>query len=125
MKGGAPEFLLVTARSPRLQWVYPKGHIDPGEDAAGAAVREVEEETGVRAAILQPLDDVEVRVGVEIQIIRYFLMTTSDEGEPREGRRLTWLSAADALTHLTFPESRACLSKAVEVLTRRARRAVP
>ena len=43
MNRDAPEFLLVTARSPRLEWVYPKGRIEPGEDPAAAALREVEE----------------------------------------------------------------------------------
>ena len=31
-------------------WVFPKGHLDPGEDALTAALREVEEEAGVRAS---------------------------------------------------------------------------
>ncbi len=40
----------------RGRWDLPKGHIDPGEDAATAAVREVEEETGVKGAkIVAPL----------------------------------------------------------------------
>lgn len=34
----------------RGRWDLPKGHIDPGEDAETAAVREVEEETGVKGA---------------------------------------------------------------------------
>ena len=29
-------------------WGFPKGHIDPGEDALTAAKREIEEETGIR-----------------------------------------------------------------------------
>ena len=35
-------------------WVFPKGHIDPGEDALGAAIREVEEEAGVQAHCPDP-----------------------------------------------------------------------
>lgn len=31
-------------------WVFPKGHLDPGEDALTAALREVEEEAGVQAS---------------------------------------------------------------------------
>lgn len=120
ISGGTPEFLLVTTRSPRLEWIYPKGHIDPGEDPAHAALREVEEEAGVRASVVQSFDDVTVRVGTDDQIIRYFLMTTSDDGEPREGRRLAWLSAADALTHLTFPETRECLRIAIDLLKSRS-----
>jgi 8-oxo-dGTP pyrophosphatase MutT (NUDIX family) len=33
-------------------WVYPGGHIDSNEDPAQAAVREVFEETGVRAQVV-------------------------------------------------------------------------
>jgi 8-oxo-dGTP diphosphatase len=34
------------------QWLYPGGHIDPNEDPAQAALREVLEETGVSAEIV-------------------------------------------------------------------------
>ena len=33
-------------------WLYPGGHIDPNEDPAQAAVREVAEETGIRATTI-------------------------------------------------------------------------
>lgn len=33
-------------------WVFPKGHIEPGESSEAAAVREVEEEAGVSAALV-------------------------------------------------------------------------
>jgi 8-oxo-dGTP diphosphatase len=33
-------------------WLYPGGHIDPNEDPAQAAVREVVEETGIHAVVL-------------------------------------------------------------------------
>lgn len=29
------------------EWVFPKGHVEEGEDLIGAAIREVQEETGV------------------------------------------------------------------------------
>ncbi|MET7949399.1 NUDIX domain-containing protein [Micromonospora sp. NPDC005324] len=35
-------------------WLYPGGHVDPNEDPAEAALREVVEETGVEAEILAP-----------------------------------------------------------------------
>jgi len=34
------------------QWLYPGGHIDPNEDPAQAAIREVAEETGIRATVI-------------------------------------------------------------------------
>ena len=33
-------------------WLYPGGHIDPNEDPAGAAVREVQEETGLTVEVI-------------------------------------------------------------------------
>lgn len=47
------EYLMIFRRG---RWDLPKGHIDAGEDAATAALREVEEETGVKGAkIVAPL----------------------------------------------------------------------
>ncbi|MGE5585364.1 MAG: NUDIX domain-containing protein [Bacillota bacterium] len=37
------------------EWVLPKGKVEPGETPEEAAVREVEEETKVRADILKPV----------------------------------------------------------------------
>ncbi|MGH8906462.1 MAG: NUDIX hydrolase [Egibacteraceae bacterium] len=34
------------------QWLYPGGHIDANEDPAEAALREVREETGIKAVII-------------------------------------------------------------------------
>jgi 8-oxo-dGTP diphosphatase len=47
---GRIEVLLV--HRPRYDdWSVPKGKLDPGEDHATAAVREVEEETGLRCSL--------------------------------------------------------------------------
>jgi 8-oxo-dGTP pyrophosphatase MutT (NUDIX family) len=42
----------------RDTWVLPKGHLEPGETALEAAMREVWEETGVRVALPRPLGEV-------------------------------------------------------------------
>jgi 8-oxo-dGTP pyrophosphatase MutT (NUDIX family) len=34
------------------RWLYPGGHIDPNEDPAQAAVREVVEETGIQVTVI-------------------------------------------------------------------------
>ncbi|HEX3046537.1 MAG TPA: NUDIX domain-containing protein [Bacillota bacterium] len=38
-------------------WLFPKGHIDPGETPEQAAVREVKEECGLTAVIVAPLGE--------------------------------------------------------------------
>lgn len=55
-------------------WVFPKGHIEPGESKVDTAVREVEEEAGVQASVSDP------RQTWQTQYIN----------PHREGRRITW-----------------------------------
>ena len=69
-QAGRPAFFL-TRRAPRLnahsgQWALPGGRLDPGEDAITAALREMDEEIGVRVApdhVLGVLDDYVTRSG--------------------------------------------------------------
>ena len=44
-------------RDGRLAWGLPKGLVEPGEEPAAAALREVHEETGLEAEIRAPLGD--------------------------------------------------------------------
>jgi diadenosine hexaphosphate hydrolase (ATP-forming) len=37
-------------------WLFPKGHIEPGETPEIAAIREVQEESGITARIIKKLD---------------------------------------------------------------------
>ena len=55
-----PEVLLV--HRPRYDdWSLPKGKLDPGESARQAAIREVEEETGLVCDVGKKLDEVRYR----------------------------------------------------------------
>jgi 8-oxo-dGTP pyrophosphatase MutT (NUDIX family) len=116
---GSPRYLVVTARRKPQEWVLPKGHIEHDETPEHAAVREVYEESGVSAAIVDPLEDVRIHVAGEDQVIRYFLMRALEDGSPGEGRRALWLPAAEALHRLSFPESRAPLRKALHAMHER------
>ena len=49
-RDGRPEIVVIRPSDGSDAWVLPKGHIEPGEQPEQAAVREVEEEAGVRAA---------------------------------------------------------------------------
>src|SRR3981189_292385 len=46
-------------RHGQLLWSLPKGHIEDGETVEQTAVREVKEETGISAHILQPLGSID------------------------------------------------------------------
>lgn len=49
-----PKILLIK-NTYDSRWGIPKGHVDPGETSEQAAVREVEEETGITATIRESI----------------------------------------------------------------------
>jgi 8-oxo-dGTP pyrophosphatase MutT (NUDIX family) len=51
-KSGRFEVAVVHRPSPRDDWSLPKGKLDPGETLDACALREVEEETGMRCRLL-------------------------------------------------------------------------
>jgi A/G-specific adenine glycosylase len=51
--------LFITQRAPQGLlgglWEFPGGKLQPGEDAASACIREIQEETGLRVEVVEPL----------------------------------------------------------------------
>jgi 8-oxo-dGTP diphosphatase len=98
-------------------WSLPKGKLDPGEDWAQAAVREVEEETGVRARIVGELPPTRYRDRKgRPKVVRWYRMDVEDEGafEPgAEVDELRWLDPAEASRLLTYPHDRELLETLV------------
>lgn len=58
---GAPRVALIgrVDRRGRLLWSLPKGHLEDGETAEDAAIREVEEETGIRGRVVASLGTID------------------------------------------------------------------
>src|SRR5439155_23315265 len=54
-QGPTPMVLLARAKKNPLEWIFPKGHIEPGETAAETAVRELQEEAGVAGEIVRSI----------------------------------------------------------------------
>jgi 8-oxo-dGTP diphosphatase len=98
--------LVAVVHRPRYDdWSLPKGKLDPGESFEQAALREVEEETGLRALLVRELPSVEYEVRGRPKLVRYWLMSVeSDPGfEPNsEVDELRWLSPAEAASLLTY-----------------------
>ena len=110
-----PDGAVLLLRHLEGTWVFPKGHIDPGEDALEAAVREVEEEAGVRAWCPDPAFQPTTRYanarGVPRVITWFCLLTDAQKPTLREflfpGG--DFLEPAEASTRLSFDEDRRLL----------------
>ena len=109
---GEREYLLVEARGSRGEWVLPKGHIESRETPEAAAVREVEEEAGVRATVVAPAGEGEYAVdGQPVRTI-FFLMRYQGEASRQEDRARVWRRYDDALRLLRFDDTRRVLMQA-------------
>jgi len=109
---GKPHYLIIAARKFPEHRVLPKGHIEPGETREEAAVREVREESGVSARILQPVGlERYTLAGKEISVA-FFLMEYIAGEKSGEERWLGWFPAAEAEALLTFEGSRQLLRQA-------------
>lgn len=112
LNGSAPELLLVTTRFDQSVWVLPKGHIEPGESSGQTALREVFEEAGVTARIVEFLTRSRQVARGRTQRIDYYLLEMVSEGTPEEERRLAWLAQDAAIRRITYDEPRDVLIQA-------------
>ena len=124
---GQPQILVVRAKKDASQWVFPKGHIERGESAAEAAVREAREEAGVTGRVLREAGTLRFDSGGEAVEVRYHLMQAGGEVAPEEARVQQWLAPPDALRALTHADARELLQDVLPdireegLLTRAAR----
>jgi 8-oxo-dGTP pyrophosphatase MutT (NUDIX family) len=104
--------LLIATHSGR--WQLPKGHLEPGESAEQAALRETQEETGVRGRVVAPLPGIEytfLQEGRRIEKrVDYFLLEyesgSAAAGDPREVAGADWFSWEEGLRRLSFDSAR-------------------
>ena len=115
-KNGQLMLLVVNAKKNPDHWIFPKGHIEPGETPEQAAVREVREETGVVARLGELIGQLEFSVPQEQVRAVFYLMEFISEATTGEGRNIRWCSPAEARKCLTFKNTRELLDKALERL---------
>lgn len=117
-------------RAGRLEWCLPKGHIEQGESPERAAVREVAEETGIDADIIQPLgvidywftgDDRRIH-----KVVHHFLLEatggeiTTENDPDQEAELAEWVPMSELVSRLAFPNERKMAQLAAELLTARS-----
>lgn len=101
-------------------WGFPKGHINTGEKSEQAAVREVEEETGIKAEIVKKLGDssyIYIREGEKVfKVVVMFLMkyiSGEIKHQPEELLDAGWVTVEEAMNKLSFKKDREFLEKAL------------
>jgi bis(5'-nucleosidyl)-tetraphosphatase len=110
-QGRDKRLLLITSKRNPEHWLFPKGHVEDGETLEEAALREAEEEAGIRGTIVDTAGSLSFTVRSESLLVHYFVVATDDRGRPEKGRQLEWCSYEEALDRLTFDDNRALLRK--------------
>jgi 8-oxo-dGTP pyrophosphatase MutT (NUDIX family) len=123
LDGRVPLYLLI--RDSYQNWGFPKGHLESGERAEDAALREVREETGI--------DDVTLRGAIDTidwyfrfrgrlihKVCHFFLMETLQvETSPQRTEGITacqWVSYDAAATVISYANARLVLRRAQEMI---------
>jgi 8-oxo-dGTP pyrophosphatase MutT (NUDIX family) len=103
-------------RAGRVEWCLPKGHLEDGETPEDAAVREIEEETGIRGRVIGSLGTIDYWFSAEgrrvHKLVHHYLLeatggTLSTEGDPdQEAIDVAWVPLTDLVKTLAFPNER-------------------
>jgi 8-oxo-dGTP pyrophosphatase MutT (NUDIX family) len=121
--GGVPHVLLI--RDAYEHWGLPKGHLEAGETPEIAALREVEEETGLNVLVIGPLlrtIDWYFRSGRGfVHKFCHFYLIESPRGEvvPQVEEGITecsWLPIETAVARISYDNSREVLRIAADLL---------
>ncbi len=117
--GGDWQVLLV--HRPRYDdWSLPKGKADPGESDEETALREVEEETGLRCTLGAPAGRTRYRDSKgRDKVVHYWLMAPESDEAAADGSfvandevdAVRWCSVAEATERLTYAHDRKLLAK--------------
>jgi 8-oxo-dGTP pyrophosphatase MutT (NUDIX family) len=125
--GRGPLYLLI--QDAYGNWGFPKGHVEPGELAAAAAVREVREETGLGPLeVIGPIDTIDwwfrFRGRVIHKLCDFFLMELGLDGSletrPQEAEGITaceWEPYEEAKRRVSYANARGVLVRAHAMVT--------
>jgi 8-oxo-dGTP pyrophosphatase MutT (NUDIX family) len=120
---GRALFLLI--RDSYQNWGFPKGHLESGERAEEAALREVREETGLGDLALRgQIETIDWYFRFRGQLIHkvchfYLMQTTQADTHPQQAEGITacqWVPYEDARVAISYTNARKVLSRAHEMI---------
>jgi 8-oxo-dGTP diphosphatase len=120
--------VLVIHRSKYDDWSLPKGKAEAGETDEECAVREVEEETGLRCRLGAELPSVRYTDRFDRpKVVRYWLLEPmSGEAAPaNEVDEIAWLPLQAATSTLSYERDRDVLAAAVAAVAAAAKASNP
>jgi ADP-ribose pyrophosphatase YjhB (NUDIX family) len=114
-------------RRGRLLWSLPKGHIEPGESAEQAAIREVAEETGIIGRIVGQLGTIDfwfMADGRRVHKTVHHFLLRAEGGELSDAdvevAAVAWVPLDDIADRLAYDDERALVARAPGLLAETA-----
>jgi ADP-ribose pyrophosphatase YjhB (NUDIX family) len=129
LAGETPLGVLIgrTDRRGRLLWSLPKGHVEPGETAEQAAVREIAEETGISGEILGSLGTIDfwfIADGRRIHKTVHHFLLRAVGGELSDAdievTEVAWVPLPAIAGRLAYPDERGLIDAAGRLLAESA-----
>ncbi|XP_048875749.1 bis(5'-nucleosyl)-tetraphosphatase [asymmetrical] [Brienomyrus brachyistius] len=119
------QYLLLQTSYGQHHWTPPKGHVDPGEDDLTTALRETEEEAGLRAGQLSIissfLKELHYKVKGRDKVVLYWLAELKDPDTQvtlsKEHQDYCWAGLEEACDLAKYKEMQESLRDAQRFLT--------
>ena len=118
-RDGVARVAMIATRH-RSRWGLPKGAVAAGETSEAAALREVQEETGLEAKIVKPLDTIEYFFRVGDTLIRkrvdfYLMNYVGGELTPQlsEVDDVEWVELRESIARASFDSEKRLLEQAL------------
>ncbi len=116
--------LIIKTKNLKNQIVYtfPKGHIEKGESSKQAALREVKEETGVEAEVVQKIKDVEYwfyhdKIKVHKKVSWYFMRPIKiDSNKNIEVEEIFWYDIKEVEKILSYNSDKELVNDLIKML---------
>ena len=131
LRDGAPFVAMIATRG-RTRWGLPKGAVSAGETSEQAALREVQEETGLDAEIVGRLDTIEyffragdtlIKKSVDFYLMHYVGGTMTPQLS--EVDDVEWVPLSEAIERASFESEKKLLEIALRQIDEVARRLTP